>query len=193
MLFGMPAGYEANQIGSCAPAAAGTGALRGSSVIFLSLGGARGPFPQSTANFDGKESKRRFRKGPSTALRMAPSTAQSHFAGRGSAKAFSRRDGARVLRTTTKDFLLPSIGRGSGAPKGAISLGPRNTGKRCRCSGAAARTFGARSPSGAPLAALARTFTSWLSSRPGFLGLGSRGRYPPSPVPVQGKHLPPRP
>ena len=31
-----------------------------------------------------------------------------------------------------------------------------------------------------------------LSFRPGFLGRGLHGRYPPSPVPVQGKHLPPR-
>ena len=39
-------------------------------------------------------------------------------------------------------------------------------------------------------AALARGFTpGWLNSRPCFLGLGSGGRYPPSPVPVQGKHL----
>jgi len=33
----------------------------------------------------------------------------------------------------------------------------------------------------------------WLSSRPCFLGRGSSGRYPPSPVPVQGQHLPRRP
>jgi hypothetical protein len=43
-------------------------------------------------------------------------------------------------------------------------------------------------------AALSRGFTpGWLNSRPCFLGLGSGGRYPPSPVPVQGKHLPHRP
>ena len=42
-------------------------------------------------------------------------------------------------------------------------------------------------------AALAGTFASRLSSRPCFLGLGSGGRYPPSPVPIQWKRPTPRP
>src|ERR1700722_2658234 len=110
-------------------------------------------------------------------------------------KAFSRRVSVRVL-PTTKVVRVPRH-----KPEGAerreaqfhLIRAHRQTLPLADASGAAARTFGARLPSGAPLAALARTFTSRLSSRPGFLGLGSRGRYPPSPVPVQGKHLPPRP
>ena len=193
------------RLAPCAPAAAGTGALWVSSVIFLSLGGPRGPFPQSTANFDGKESKRRFRKAlhrpsggslhRSISLRRADKQKRSRGA---MAPEFCERQ--------RKFSASLAISRGSGAPKGANFIGSaqhRQTLPLADASGAeraadsvavcASSAFGARSPSGAPLAALARTFTSWLSSRPGFLGLGSGGRYPPSPVPVQWKHPTPRP
>jgi hypothetical protein len=88
----------------------------------------------------------------------------------------------------------PATQRGSGAPKGASNQMPRSTAscrhepapraRRAHFRGALAFRRSA--------AALAGALTSRLSSRPCFLGRGSGGRYPPSPVPVQGQHLPPR-
>ena len=85
-------------------------------------------------------------------------------------------------------------------------IGSAHTGKRCRSPmlgrGGAPQTSvrslrnssacGARSPSGAPLAALARTFTSWLSSRPGFLGPRVRRALPAlaCPSPAEAPHAP---
>jgi len=73
----------------------------------------------------------------------------------------------------------------------------------CRCPGADARRRQVRAVCATYLlrgalafrrtaAALAGTFTSRLSSRPCFLGLGPNGRYPSFPVPAQRKHLAPR-
>src|SRR5271156_1233068 len=51
-----------------------------------------------------------------------------------------------------------------------------------------ARPFGARTLDGVPprLSPKGIIPSQRLSFRPGFLGLGLHGRYPPSPVPVQG-------
>jgi len=51
-----------------------------------------------------------------------------------------------------------------------------------------ARPFGARTPDGVPprLSPQGIIPSQRLSFRPGFLGRGLHGRYPPSPVPVQG-------
>jgi hypothetical protein len=51
-----------------------------------------------------------------------------------------------------------------------------------------ARSFGARTPDGVPprLSPEGIIPSQRLGFRPGFLGRGLHGRYPPSPVPVQG-------
>ena len=113
---------------------------------------------------------------------------------------------ARALPTTTPRKIRLRQKEGGGAPKGASNqfrAAPTNV-AACRCPGAEARHRQVYADCaliclrGALAfrryaAALARTFTSWRSSRPCFLGLGSGGRYPPSPVPVQWKHPTPRP
>ena len=67
---------------------------------------------------------------------------------------------------------------------------PGNNRRILRCG---ARPFGARTPDGVPprLSPKGIIPSQRLGFRPGFLGLGLNGRYPPSPVPVQG--APPTP
>ena len=128
---GCLAGTEANQIGSCAPAAAGTGALWVSSVIFPSLGGPRGLFPQSKANFDGKESKAALSEGPPRpsggSLHRSISLRRAQIS-----KAFSRRDGVRVLQTTTEVFCIPRDKPRERSAEGRKFIGSAHTDKRCR-------------------------------------------------------------
>jgi len=70
--------------------------------------------------------------------------------------------------------------------------GRRNAGKRrsptAASYGCGARPFGARTPDGVPprLSPEGIIPSQRLGFRPGFLGRGLNGRYPPSPVPVQG-------
>ena len=70
--------------------------------------------------------------------------------------------------------------KGSGTPKDAGPQPPHLAMRRAPCK--------ARSPSGVPprLSPKGIIPSQRLSFRPGFLGLGLYGRYPPSPVPVQG-------
>jgi hypothetical protein len=77
---------------------------------------------------------------------------------------------------------------GSGAPRGASNqcrAAPAHV-AMSRHLGRGARTFGARSPSGAPHAALAGALTSRLSSRPCFLSPLHSGRYPLACKPSAG-------
>ena len=80
---------------------------------------------------------------------------------------------------------------GGGAPKGAChplsALNRKQVYAVLRHSSAArTRANGARSPSGAsPRTRHASRNQHWLSPRPCFLGPGSGGCHPPSPVPVQ--------
>ena len=105
--------------------------------------------------------------------------------GRMSVSTLAARHRARVMPTTTRKKKT----EGGGAPKGA-----------CHPLSALSQTFavcatrllrgrapnGARSPSGAsPRTRHASRNQHWLSPRPCFLGPGSGGCHPPSPVPVQ--------
>jgi hypothetical protein len=65
---------------------------------------------------------------------------------------------------------------------------PANAGYHRRILRCGARPFGARTLDGVPprLSPKGIIPSQRLSFRPGFLGLGLHGRYPPSPVPVQG-------
>jgi hypothetical protein len=97
----------------------------------------------------------------------------------------------------------PVQGKGRGGPgfrSSVISVSPDQSHKKkeaerrqtqgnhrriLRCG---ARSFGARTLDGVPprLSARGEYSSPRLSFRPGFLGRGLNGRYPPSPVPVQG-------
>ena len=70
--------------------------------------------------------------------------------------------------------------KGSGTPKDAGPQPPHLATRLAPCK--------ARSPSGVPprLSPKGIIPSQRLSFRPGFLGRGLNGRYPPSPVPVQG-------
>ena len=75
---------------------------------------------------------------------------------------------------------LQELNEGSGTPA--------NAGYHRRILRCGARPFGARTLDGVPprLSARGEYSSPRLSFRPGFLGRGLNGRYPPSPVPVQG-------
>ena len=75
---------------------------------------------------------------------------------------------------------LQKINEGSGTPA--------NAGYHRRILRCGARPFGARTLDGVPprLSPKGIIPSQRLSFRPGFLGRGLHGRYPPSPVPVQG-------
>ena len=77
-------------------------------------------------------------------------------------------------------FKLRKINEGSGTPA--------NAGYHRRILRCGARPFGARTLDGVPprLSPKGIIPSQRLSFRPGFLGRGLHGRYPPSPVPVQG-------
>src|SRR6202023_2146113 len=77
-------------------------------------------------------------------------------------------------------FFFPQIKREGGTPA--------NAGYHRRILRCGARPFGARTPDGVPprLSPKGIIPSQRLGFRPGFLGLGLNGRYPPSPVPVQG-------
>ncbi len=82
-------------------------------------------------------------------------------------------------------FFFPQKRRGGRTPTDAGHQPPH-----LRCG---ARSFGARTPVGVPprLSPKGIIPSQRLGFRPGFLGRGLHGRYPPSPVPVQG--APPTP
>ena len=82
-------------------------------------------------------------------------------------------------------FVFPQKERGGGTPA--------NAGYHRRILRCGARSFGARTPDGVPprLSPKGIIPSQRLGFRPGFLGRGLNGRYPPSPVPVQG--APPAP
>ena len=65
-------------------------------------------------------------------------------------------------------------------PESASGAVARHANKRCRLP-----ALRARSPLGAPLAALATQINAMAQPRPCFLGRARGGRYPPSAVPVQ--------
>ena len=76
-------------------------------------------------------------------------------------------------------FFLPSAKRGGRTPTDAGHQPPRLRTARARRSAHACRRSTAALTSG-------NISSRRLGFRPGFLGLGLNGRYPPSPVPVQG-------
>ena len=93
---------------------------------------------------------------------------------------------ARVMPATTRKKKT----EGGGAPKGAChplsALSQTSVRSMRHSSAARTRANGARSPSGAsPRTRHASRNQHWLSPRPCFLGPGSGGCHPPSPVPVQ--------
>ena len=121
-------------------------------------------------------------------LRMVPSPAPFHRAG--AEKQHRSRDTS--CPSSAYDHApinsLPAIKEGSGAPRGASNqcrAAPAHV-AMSRHLGRGARTFGARSPSGAPHAALAGALTSRLSSRPCFLNSAHSGRYPLACKPSAG-------
>jgi hypothetical protein len=112
-----------------------------------------------------------------------------------------------LLATLLRARALPRHCKNALAKTSLQKRGGRRSAKRrihpLAASGGAAlppvpRRRGARPAGRARLSALRRgsrqrLSPGWLNSRPCFLGRGSGGRYPPSPVPVQGLHLPHRP
>jgi hypothetical protein len=106
-----------------------------------------------------------------------------------------RRFVARMERSAIRERSIRPLGRPGlrCAPSGLRNKRrKRNAGKRrvtnrriLRCG---ARPFGARTLVGVPprLSPKGVIPSQRLSFRPGFLGRGLNGRYPPSPVPVQG-------
>jgi hypothetical protein len=81
---------------------------------------------------------------------------------------------------------LASLTRATNKNEGSGT--PANAGYHRRILRCGARPFGARTPDGVPprLSPQGIIPSQRLSFRPGFLGRGLNGRYPPSPVPVQG-------
>ena len=79
-----------------------------------------------------------------------------------------------------RSIKLQEINEGSGTPA--------NAGYHRRILRCGARSYGARTLDGVPprLSPKGVISSQRLSFRPGFLGRGLNGRYPPSPVPVQG-------
>jgi hypothetical protein len=92
------------------------------------------------------------------------------------------RIGKSASLSTTRHLLFSSLKkeRGGGTPA--------NAGYHRRILRCGARSFGARTPDGVPprLSPKGIIPSQRLSFGPGFLGRGLHGRYPPSPVPVQG-------
>jgi hypothetical protein len=86
----------------------------------------------------------------------------------------------RPLRELRRSKLQVINNEGSGTPA--------NAGYHRRILRCGARSFGARTLDGVPprLSPQGIIPSQRLSFRPGFLGRGLHGRYPPSPVPVQG-------
>src|SRR6202023_1754700 len=85
-----------------------------------------------------------------------------------------------VIPVSSDQASKKQINEGSGTPA--------NAGYHRRILRCGARPFGARTLDGVPprLSPKGIIPSQRLSFRPGFLGRGLNGRYPPSPVPVQG-------
>jgi hypothetical protein len=85
-----------------------------------------------------------------------------------------------IMLCKTKLSASQEINKGSGTPKNADPYSPHLAMRLAPCK--------ARSPSGVPprLSPKGIIPSQRLGFRPGFLGRGLYGRYPPSPVPVQG-------
>jgi hypothetical protein len=98
-------------------------------------------------------------------------------------RTWKERGGASVSLFATPVSPKPRIkerNKGSGTPADADQYPPHLAMRRAPCK--------ARSPFGVPprLSPKGIIPSQRLSFRPGFLGRGLNGRYPPSPVPVQG-------
>jgi hypothetical protein len=132
------------------------------------------------------------RRGPLTLVRYAHSTSPRTRGEVKRALAFSQRDPRRSLihgearirksasLSTTRHLLFSSLNK-----KGRQNADRRRSNRRA-CARRA--LSGARTPVGVPprLSPEGIIPSQRLGFRPGFLGRGLNGRYPPSPVPVQG-------
>jgi len=162
------------------------------------LGRARHCGKVCTASIQPQRSESR--RGPLTLVRSAHSTSPRTRGEVKQAMSFSQRDPRRSyvsgqLRIERISLPYPPLATCFCLPSN--KKGRRNAGKRrsptAASYGCGARPFGARTPVGVPprLSPKGIIPSQRLGFRPGFLGRGLNGRYPPSPVPVQG--APPTP
>ena len=170
---------------------AGRGRVRGP------LGRARHCGKVCTASIQPRRSESR--RGPLTLVRSARSTSPRTRGEVKCAPSFSQRDPrrsfihgevrigkVRLRSSTTRHLLFPSFTK-----EERRQNADRRRSNRRACTRRA--LSGARTPVGVPprLSPKGIIPSQRLGFRPGFLGRGLNGRYPPSPVPVQG--APPTP